>query len=352
MAALTAAIVLAAGKGTRIKSSIPKVLLSMNGRSLVGHANDAVVGAGAKHLVFVVRHERQKVADHIAQINPSAVIADQDDIKGTGRAAWCGLQALPADLDGSVLIMAGDSPMFTAQTLTELTDAHAAGHNAVTVLSTVVDDATGYGRIMRDESGNVIGIVEHRDATDAQREIREIGTSTYVFDIAFLRESLNDLDTNNSQGEMYLTDVVARAHQLGKGVGSFVLQDSVQAEGVNDLVQLASLRAEKTVASWRRGCAQALQSSTRLPHTSTSTSPWNLTPSSSLAPFFVARRTWRPSPSSAPIASLTPSPWANAPSSHMRSPRASRSRPVRSSHHSACLLPNGKKGPPGPQDAG
>ncbi|MEW6907530.1 NTP transferase domain-containing protein [Trueperella pyogenes] len=255
MAALTAAIVLAAGKGTRIKSSIPKVLLSMNGRSLVGHANDAVVGAGAEHLVFVVRHERQKVADHIAQINPNAVIADQDDIKGTGRAAWCGLQALPADLDGSVLIMAGDSPMFTAQTLTELADAHAAGHNAVTVLSTVVDDATGYGRIMRDESGNVIGIVEHRDATDAQREIREIGTSTYVFDIAFLRESLNDLDTNNSQGEMYLTDVVARAHQLGKGVGSFVLQDSVQAEGVNDLVQLASLRAEKNrriMEAWMR----------------------------------------------------------------------------------------------------
>ncbi|MDV6238845.1 UDP-N-acetylglucosamine diphosphorylase [Trueperella sp. HMSC08B05] len=245
MAELTAAIVLAAGKGTRIKSSIPKVLLPMNGRSLVGHANDAVVGAGAQHIVFVVRHEREQVAAHISQINPGATIVDQDDIKGTGRAAWCGLQGLPANLEGSVLIMAGDSPMFTADTLAELARVHRAGSNAVTVLSTVVEDATGYGRIMRDEAGGVIGIVEHKDATPEQLKIREIGTSTYVFDIAFLRESLDTLDTNNSQGEMYLTDVVARAHQLGAGVGSFVLEDSVQAEGVNDLVQLASLRAEK-----------------------------------------------------------------------------------------------------------
>lgn len=255
MAELTAAIVLAAGKGTRIKSSIPKVLLPMNGRSLVGHANDAVVGAGAKHVVFVVRHERDKVAAHISQINPDATIVDQDDIKGTGRAAWCGLQGLPADLTGSVLIMAGDSPMFTADTLAELARIHAAGSNAVTVLSTVVEDASGYGRIIRDAAGAVVGIVEHKDAIPEQLKIREIGTSTYVFDIAFLRESLDTLDTNNSQGEMYLTDVVARAHALGAGVGSFVLEDSVQAEGVNDLVQLATLRAEKNrriLAAWMR----------------------------------------------------------------------------------------------------
>ncbi|QOR47355.1 NTP transferase domain-containing protein [Trueperella pecoris] len=255
MAALTAAIVLAAGKGTRIKSSIPKVLLPMNGRSLVGHVNDAVVGAGAEHLVFVVRHERQMVAEHISSINPDAVIADQDEIKGTGRAAWCGLQGLPADIEGSVLIMAGDSPMFTSETLAALSEVHASGDNAVTVLSTVVADPTGYGRIVRDGLGNVVGIVEHKDATEAQRDIHEIGTSTYVFDIAFLRESLDNLDTNNSQGEMYLTDVVARAHQLGKGVGSFVLEDSLQAEGVNDLVQLAGLRTEKNrriMEAWMR----------------------------------------------------------------------------------------------------
>ncbi|VEI13026.1 NTP transferase domain-containing protein [Trueperella bialowiezensis] len=257
MSTLTAAIVLAAGKGTRIKSAIPKVLLPMCGRSLVGHVNDAVTAAGAEHTVFVVRHEREKVAAHIQEINPGALIADQDDVKGTGRAAWCGLQALPADLEGSVLVIAGDSPMFTAASLAELARVHADGGNAVTVLSAVLDDATGYGRIMRDAAGpgevagnkgatgSVIGIVEHSDASENQLGINEVGTSTYVFDIAFLREILDTLGTDNAQGEVYLTDAIAAAHNSGRGVGSFVLPDGAEASGVNTLVQLAELSAEK-----------------------------------------------------------------------------------------------------------
>ncbi|MFP7695790.1 NTP transferase domain-containing protein [Trueperella sp. LYQ143] len=267
MGELTAAIVLAAGKGTRIKSQIPKVLLPMNGRSVLQHVNSAVIGAGAEYVVYVVRHEREKVAAHIAQMNPEALIADQDDIKGTGRAAWCGLAALPEGLTGSVLVVAGDSPMFTPQVLQELAGVHAQGNNAVTVLSTYVADPSGYGRIVRkaagpdqrDEragaTGEILAIVEDRDLLDDQRDITEIATSTYVFDIAFLRDSLQTLGTDNAQGEMYLTDVVQRARELGQGVGSFVLDDSVQAEGLNDLVQLANLRAEKNrriVAAWMR----------------------------------------------------------------------------------------------------
>ncbi|MDP9806132.1 bifunctional UDP-N-acetylglucosamine pyrophosphorylase/glucosamine-1-phosphate N-acetyltransferase [Trueperella bonasi] len=253
MAELTAAIILAAGKGTRIKSSIPKVLLPMCGRSLVGHVNDAVVGAGAQHTVFVVRHEREKVAAHIQQINPQALIADQDEIKGTGRAAWCGLQALPEDLGGSVLVIAGDSPMFTAGSLQRLAEVHEEGGNAVTVLSAILDDATGYGRITRDGDGTVTGIVEHADATPEQLKIREVGTSTYIFDIAFLREVLNTLGTDNAQGEVYLTDAIAAAYEAGRGVGSFVLDDGAEASGVNTLIQRAQLRAEKNrriLESW------------------------------------------------------------------------------------------------------
>ncbi|WP_073996826.1 NTP transferase domain-containing protein [Arcanobacterium urinimassiliense] len=239
---LSAAIILAAGKGTRIKSQTPKVLLEMCGRSLLGHAYAAVAGLNPDFCVFVVRHEKEKVAAHIAEIAPQGIIAEQDAVKGTGRAAWCGMQALAADLQGPVLILAGDSPMFSTEALAELLAAHSG--KAVTVLSTVVENPHGYGRILR-EAGEIVGIVEEKDATVEQKEICEIATSTYVFDAAFLREALATLGTDNAQGEMYLTDVVARAAASGRGVGSYVLADSVQAEGVNDLVQLAGLRKEK-----------------------------------------------------------------------------------------------------------
>ncbi|WP_124054235.1 NTP transferase domain-containing protein [Arcanobacterium ihumii] len=263
---LVAAIILAAGKGTRIKSQTPKVLLEMCGRTLVGHANDAVRELSPDFTVFVVRHERDQVVSHLNSINPEALIADQDDIKGTGRAAWCGMQVLPADLQGPILVLAGDSPMFTSEALADLLAAH--DGNAVTVLSTKVENPHGYGRILRaatpgseeadrtpQATGSVVGIVEENDATDLERQISEIGTSTYIFDAQFLRESLETLGTDNVQGEMYITDVIARAASLEAGVGSYVLADSIQAEGVNDLVQLATLRAEKNrriLEAWMR----------------------------------------------------------------------------------------------------
>ncbi|MDO5025057.1 MAG: NTP transferase domain-containing protein [Trueperella sp.] len=250
------AIILAAGKGTRIKSETPKVLLPLCGRTLVGHVNEAVVGAGADPVVFVVRHERERVASHLKEINPTAIIADQDDIKGTGRAAWCALQALPPETTGSVLVIAGDCPMFTAHSLQELRAAHENSNNAVTVLSAVLDDPYGYGRIVRDAAGpdetagtanatgNILGIVEEKDATDTQRQICEVGTSTYVFDLDFLRTALENIGTDNAQGEMYLTDAIAAAVAAGSGVGSYILPNAIEAAGVNDLVQLADLQVE------------------------------------------------------------------------------------------------------------
>ena len=237
-----AVVVLAAGAGTRMKSALPKVLHKMCGRSLLGHAIAAARGLDPEHLVVVVRHERDAVAAHALECDPDVIIADQDDIKGTGRAVWCGLEVLPEGLEGAVVVMAGDVPLLDTESLAEMLARH--GDNAVTVLTTNIPDATGYGRIVRGDSGAIVGVVEHRDASPEQLEITEINTSTYAFDAAFLRESLAGLGTENSQGEMYLTDVVADASNSGQGVGDYVLTDSWLVEGCNDLAQLATLRTE------------------------------------------------------------------------------------------------------------
>lgn len=237
-----AVIVLAAGAGTRMKSATPKVLHEMCGRSLVGHAIHAARGLHPEYVVAVVRHQRDRVAEHILELDPDVIVADQDDIKGTGRAVWCGLEALPADLEGPVVVMAGDTPLLNTHALSELSES--LGNHAVTVLTTNVPDPAGYGRILRDSAGAICGVVEHADATPAQRAITEINTSTYVFDAAFLRENLGNIGAANAQGEMYLTDIVELASNSAAGVGDLVLEDSWLVEGCNDLAQLATLRTE------------------------------------------------------------------------------------------------------------
>ncbi|MFC7404867.1 bifunctional UDP-N-acetylglucosamine diphosphorylase/glucosamine-1-phosphate N-acetyltransferase GlmU [Georgenia alba] len=266
-------IVLAAGEGTRMRSRTPKVLHGIGGRSLLGHALVAARGVDPERLAVVVRHERDTVAAHAQDLDPEVMIVDQDDVPGTGRAVQCALSALDAAaqaaavangddagghladvLTGPVLVMAGDTPLLDAGTLTELLRAHEADENAVTVLTTTVDEPYGYGRILREE-GAVVGVVEERDATDAQRRIREINTSTYVFDATVLRDALNGVGRQNDQGEVYLTDVVALAHDAGLPVRAVAVEDSWLVEGVNDRVQLATLGAElnrRTLESWMR----------------------------------------------------------------------------------------------------
>ena len=248
-----AVIVLAAGEGTRMKSDIPKVLHTIGGRSLVGHAVAAARGTEPSHLAVVVRHQRERVAAHIAEIAPDATIADQDEVKGTGRAAECALEMLPGDLSGTVLVTYGDVPLLATQTLTELTTAHEQGGNAVTVLTAVVPNPTGYGRILRDAAGSVAGIIEHKDALKAREEgtehkdaveIREINSGIYAFDAAVLRESLAKVTTDNAQGEKYLTDVLGLAREAGGRVEAHTIDDLMQTEGVNDKVQLAAMGRE------------------------------------------------------------------------------------------------------------
>ena len=252
-----AVVVLAAGQGTRMKSSRPKVLHAVGGRTLLGHAMAAGRELAPAHLAVVVRHGRDLVAAEVARIDADAVVVDQDEVPGTGRAAQVGLEALDAlagEIDGAVVVTASDVPLLDGATLGQLVAAHHEDGNAVTILTTVVADATGYGRIVREEgTGDVLAIVEHKDATDAQREIREINASIFVFDADVLRRGLRSVTQDNAQGEMYLTDVVAFARAEGRTVRAVITDDPMTVEGTNDRLALSVLGAElnrRTLERW------------------------------------------------------------------------------------------------------
>ena len=252
---LAAVIVLAAGEGTRMKSATPKVLHRIAGRTLVGHAIAAAREAQPEHLAVVVRHERDLVATHVAEVDPKAVIADQDDVKGTGRAVQCALDVLPADLGGTILVTYGDVPLLAGSTLHALVDHHSASGSAVTVITANLANPTGYGRILRGADDSVEGIVEHKDATPEQLAITEINSGIYAFDAQVLRDALEHVTTDNSQGEKYLTDVLAIARSAGRRVSAHLIGDLWQTEGVNDRVQLARLGKElnrRITEKWMR----------------------------------------------------------------------------------------------------
>lgn len=254
-----AVIVLAAGEGTRMKSVTPKVMHPIGGRSLLHHAINAAAGAHPHHLVVVLRHAREQVAEHVATIaeaiDRQVLVADQDDIPGTGRAAECALTQLPEDLTGTVVVTYGDVPLLTAETLSDLVAFHEQRSGAVTVLSAEVARPHGYGRIVRDAAGNLERIVEEKDASDEEKRICEINSGIYAFDAAVLRESLSQVGTDNSQAEKYLTDVIGIARAAGGAVTARTIEDFWQVEGANDRVQLARLGKElnkRVVENWMR----------------------------------------------------------------------------------------------------
>lgn len=236
-----AVIILAAGEGTRMKSATPKVLHRIGGVTLLGHAIRAARHADATFVEVVVRHERDRVVQFCADFDQDVVIADQDEVKGTGRAVECGLSALPADISGTILVTSGDVPLIEGHTLKALAEAHHRAGAAVTVLTSLVPKPAGYGRIVRDPDGGVARIVEHKDASDDELAIHEINSGVWAFDAAVLREALAKVGVDNAQGEKYLTDVLALARAGGHTVHAHQIEDWRQAEGVNDRVQLAEL---------------------------------------------------------------------------------------------------------------
>ncbi|PRX49967.1 bifunctional UDP-N-acetylglucosamine pyrophosphorylase/glucosamine-1-phosphate N-acetyltransferase [Prauserella shujinwangii] len=252
-------VILAAGEGTRMRSRIPKVLHPIAGRPLVEHAVRAAAGLDPEQLVVVVGHGREAVSEHLEHVGKvlgrSVTTAVQERQQGTGHAVSCALGTLPPGLSGTVLVTYGDVPLLDTTALAALLAEHSENRNAVTVLTSVVDDPTGYGRILRDPDGAVLGIMEHKDAGPDQLEINEINSGVYAFDAATLAEGLNRLSTDNAQGELYLTDVLGMARGDGKRVGALVVDDPWLTEGVNDRVQLATLGAElnrRIVRRWQR----------------------------------------------------------------------------------------------------
>jgi bifunctional UDP-N-acetylglucosamine pyrophosphorylase/glucosamine-1-phosphate N-acetyltransferase len=240
--AIAAVIVLAAGAGTRMKSTRPKVLHELAGKPMLWHALHSAAGLAPSRLVAVLGHGRDQVGQFLSDSAdlPPVVIAVQDQQLGTGHACACALAAT-GELTGTVLVTYGDVPLLQTSTLTALADEHASSGNAVTILTAQLTDPTGYGRILRDTAGELTGIVEQKDADAEQQSIQEVNSGVYAFDGAVLTDALGRLTDANAAGERYLTDVVGIARSDGRRVGSVVADDAMETEGINDRVQLAEL---------------------------------------------------------------------------------------------------------------
>jgi bifunctional UDP-N-acetylglucosamine pyrophosphorylase / glucosamine-1-phosphate N-acetyltransferase len=232
-------VVLAAGEGTRMKSrTTPKVLHGFAGRSLLGHVLAAAAPLDAAHTAVVVGHGREAVTAELAEIAPTAVPAVQEQQHGTGHATRIGLEAVPSTR-GTVLVLPGDTPLLRTKTLQALLDAHDRAAASATVLSSVVTDATGYGRVIRGSDGHVRRVVEHKDATADELAVTEIATAVYAFDEALLRDAVSRLSTDNAQGEEYLPEVIDIFVREGRLVAA-VTAAAEETAGVNDRVQLAA----------------------------------------------------------------------------------------------------------------
>jgi len=239
--AVETVIILAAGDGTRMKSSQAKVLHSVAGRSLLGHVLAAVAHLNPAQIRVVVGANRAGVEAHIAEIAPSATTIYQEKRGGTGHATQLALAGNTPR--GTVLVLAGDTPMLTGQSLAAFLDAHSAGKFAASVLTAEHPDPSGYGRIIRDVNDELLRIVEERDASEDEKIIFEINSGVYAFDGAKLAGAIGQITDSNSQGELYLTDVIGILKNAGESIAAIMLEDFTEILGVNDRVQLAESAA-------------------------------------------------------------------------------------------------------------
>ncbi|GGF28240.1 bifunctional UDP-N-acetylglucosamine diphosphorylase/glucosamine-1-phosphate N-acetyltransferase GlmU [Subtercola lobariae] len=250
-----AIIILAAGQGTRMKSETPKLLHTLAGIPIVSHVLATARELDAAYTVAVVRHERDALVAVITDELPNGVVVDQDETPGTGRAVEQALAALPADFDGDVLVINGDTPMLDVQTLAGLVNEHRRGRASATLLSAFLDDPSGYGRIVRaapetsagaatDTNGRVDRIVEHKDATDSELAIAEINAGVYLFGVSELRDLLPQLTLHNAQGEKYLTDIIELLRRAGSEVTVLPVAESWLVAGINDRAQLSEAAAK------------------------------------------------------------------------------------------------------------
>lgn len=228
------AVILAAGKGTRMKSDLPKVVHKVCGKPMVQHAINAAKKAGATSICVVVGYGADVVKNNIED---NVEYAIQEQQLGTGHAVKCAKEFVGTT--GETLILFGDTPLITGETLGQLVDKHRNDKNAITVLSAKVEEPTGYGRIIRDENGNFVKSVEHKDATQEERLCKEINSGMYVFDSKELYEALDLIKNDNAQGEYYLPDTLMIIKEKGLKVDAMVAPDAKEIEGVNTQEQLA-----------------------------------------------------------------------------------------------------------------
>lgn len=228
------AVILAAGKGTRMKSDLPKVVHTIEDKCLVDYVIEAVRGAGAQKVCLVVGYQHDVVEASIQHKDVEFVL--QEEQLGTGHAVKCAKDFIGTD--GEVMILAGDTPLITAETLKRLVAYHREKGNAVTALSAMMEDPTGYGRIIRDIDGNFIKNVEHKDANEKERESHEINSGMYLFDAEALNHALEEITPNNAQGEYYLPDTLEIIRKKGLKVDAFALENPEDIMGVNDKDQL------------------------------------------------------------------------------------------------------------------
>jgi bifunctional UDP-N-acetylglucosamine pyrophosphorylase/glucosamine-1-phosphate N-acetyltransferase len=243
------AIVLAAGEGTRMRSARPKPLHLICGRAMVLHVIDALERLQPARTALVVGHGAEQVTKTVHDLAPAwanIVFVEQASQRGTGDAAAYGMTAFPGDDlddDSTIVVLPGDTPLLLPETIDELVASHVAAGSAATLLTSVVEDPSGYGRVVTAPDGRVLRIVEERDATTEERAINEIATSIYAFRRDLLGPALRHLSPDNEQGEFYLTDVVGVLAGMGHRVGR-VQAPGEETQGVNDRWQLALAERE------------------------------------------------------------------------------------------------------------
>ncbi|MFC1540150.1 NTP transferase domain-containing protein [Gemmatimonadota bacterium] len=243
---------LAAGKGTRMNSSLPKVLHELGGRTLLDHVITTLKRAGSDTIIVTVGFGREKVEEELRQRHPGVKIAVQEEQLGTGDAARVALSGVPDDCR-EVGIFCGDTPLLTADTVRGLAAEHRKRSAAVTVLTAEIEDPAGYGRVIRDEAGYLARIVEEKDASSEERTVREINAGTYFFNRQALARALRGLDNDNAQGEYYLPDTISLLRSKGERVAAWVSAESPEEVlGVNTWEQLTE--AER-IMSARGGAA-------------------------------------------------------------------------------------------------
>lgn len=231
-------VILAAGKGKRMRSETPKVLHKVCGHPIIYYILKQILGLGPKNIFVVAGHKKQLLKDYLTGEFTSVSTIEQDKQLGTGHAVKM-VRDGAGDFGRSMLVLSGDSPLITRETLKSLISLRDRENAAAVILTSITDDPGGYGRIVKNKKGEVARIVEEADASPSEKKINEVNSSSYCFDTKLLFENIGSIDTKNSQGEYYLTDIVETLIKKGHKVGTFIVADHNEVKGINDRAQLA-----------------------------------------------------------------------------------------------------------------